>query len=374
MSHGVIFYFEVHQPFRLRPYRISEIGYNHDYFWDEKNREIFERASMKCYRPMTTFLNEHEIKSNLSITGTFIEQALKYDPELIDIIKGYVSSGNCELIDETYYHSLVSLYDYDEFKEEVKEHNNIIKKLFNYEPKTFRNTELIYNDDVSYIVRDLGYKTILTEGFYPLIERYNPNYIYKSVSGLNLLLRNFMMSDDISFRFSNRSWPEYPLTADKFASWIIKSPGDVINLFMDYETFGEHQSAETGIFDFMKYLKKYMDYNNIETMLINDAVYRYEKHDTISIKNYVSWADKERNLNPWLGNDMQREAFEYLKSLKNKGDMKIWRYLNTSDHLYYMSTGSPEDQEVHNYFNPYKSPYIAFMNFMSVLRDFSNNF
>ncbi len=373
MSDNVLFYFEVHQPKRLRLYRLNEINKNHDYFWNEKNKEIFLRISNDSYIKTTKLLMENNIEASFSISGTLIEQALEYNTKVIDAFDDYFRSGLGELLDETYYHSLSSIFDKDEFIEQVKQHRNLMKKTFNIEPESFRNTELIYNDGISETVKSLGYKNIITEGTDDIIKYYNPNYLYKSTSNLNLLLRNYKLSDDISFRFSNHAWNEFPLTADKYASWIKKTPGDFINLFMDYETFGEHQKESTGIFQFLKYLPLEFKKNDIKFIKINGAK-KFKNHGIISVKDAISWADTDRNLNPWIGNEMQKEAFNKLISLKNNKNKKLWRYLQTSDNLYYLSTGKPEDMEVHNYFNPYKSPYNAFLSYMNILDDFDYNY
>ncbi len=373
MSDNVIFYFEVHQPKRLKIYRLNSINDKDDYFWHEKNREIFLRVADESYIKTTRILMENNINASFSISGTLMEQALEYNPKVIDAFSDYFRSGLGELIGETYYHSLASIFDKKEFIYQINEHKKLMKKIFNIEPKTFRNTELIYNDDISETVSSLGYKNIITEGTDSIINNYNPNYLYKSISGLNLLLRNYRLSDDISFRFSDHGWSEFPLTADKYASWIKRTPGDVINLFMDYETFGEHQRESTGIFEFLKYLPIEFRKNDIGFVKIDEAS-KFDNHGTVSVKDTISWADTDRNLNPWLGNQMQKEAFDKLVSLKDNKNKKLWRYLQTSDNLYYLSTGNPGDQEVHNYFNPYKTPYNACLLYMNILDDFDYNY
>ncbi|MGC9192895.1 MAG: glycoside hydrolase family 57 protein [Thermoplasmata archaeon] len=370
---NVVFYFEVHQPRRLRIYRMKEIGINHDYFWDEKNRDIFMRAAKKCYIPATKLFIEHGIKASFSLSGTFLEQAIEYEPEVIETFKEYFKTGLGELLSETYYHSLASLWDRDEFMAQVKEQEDMIWKLFRIRPKTFRNTELLYNDDISRYVSSMGYHNIIAEGTDSLISGHNPNYIYRSVSNLNLFLRNYRLSDDISFRFSTWNWPEYPLTADKYAKWIDGAQGDIANLFMDYETFGEHQVSETGIFEFLKYLPVEFKNRRIRMLTINEAAQSFEKREMIKVSDAISWADVKRDVTPWLGNDMQKEAFKELQKLKNNNNKQIWRHLQTSDLLYYMSTGTSPDQIVHEYFNPYKSPYYAFLTYMAVLEDFRRN-
>jgi len=371
---NVVFYFEVHQPRRLRIYRMKEIGINHDYFWEEKNREIFTRAAKNCYIPATRLFIEHGIKASFSLSGTFLEQAIEYEPEVIEVFKEYFKTGLGELLGETYYHSLASLWDRDEFRDQVKEHEDTIWKLFKIKPKTFRNTELLYNDDISRYVSSLGFDNIVAEGTDFLISQHSPNYIYRSDSNLNLFLRNYQLSDDISFRFSNWNWPEYPLTADKYARWIDSTPGDLANLFMDYETFGEHQVSETGIFEFLKYLPIEFGNRGIKMLTIDEAAHSFEKREVIKVEKAISWADINRDVSPWLGNDMQKEAFKELQKLKESNNKQLWRHLQTSDLLYYMSTGTTPDQIVHEYFNPYKSPYYAFLTYMTILEDFRKSY
>ncbi len=370
----VVFYFQLHQPKRIREYRRSEIGSNHDYFWSEKNNEILNRIINKCYIPMTRTLIDNGIKASISISGVLLEQLIDMNSEVIDILKEYIRSNLGELLSETYYHSLSSIWAPDEFGRQVKKQNDLLIKIFGIMPKTFRNTELIYNDSISRMVKDLGFETIITEGTDEIISKNSPNYTYKSVSGLNLLLRNYRLSDDISFRFSNRSWNEYPLFADKYSKWISLTPGEVINLFMDYETFGEHNWNETGIFEFMKALPGELNRYGIELSTIKDAVNFSKARETLSIPKTISWADTERDLSAWLGNDMQNEAFEMIKSLKNNKNMDLWGLLQTSDHFYYMSTKHLSDQEVHEYFNPYHSPYLAFFYYTNILEDFLKTF
>ncbi|MEM4103952.1 MAG: glycoside hydrolase family 57 protein [Thermoplasmatales archaeon] len=369
---SVVFYFEVHQPRRLRPYRPSEVGMNHDYFWDSRNREIFSRIAERCYIPATRILLEKEIRATFSLSGTFIEQALEYRPEVIDLFREYFTSGIGELMGETYYHSLASLWNRDEFAEQVREEEKTLWDLFHIKPKTFRNTELIFDDRIAEYVSALGYKNIVTEGTDQIILEHPPNFIHRTTSGLNLFLRNYRLSDDISFRFSNWGWDEYPLTSDKYASWLSRSPGDVANIFMDYETFGEHQVSETGIFEFLKRLPLELKARGIDMCTVSEAADKYASKDTVSVEKTISWADTDRDISPWLGNDMQRDAFAAMKTLSNNKNKSLWRHFQTSDILYYMSTGLTPDQIVHEYFNPYKSPYNAFLSYMSILEDFAS--
>ncbi|MEM0133521.1 glycoside hydrolase family 57 protein [Acidiplasma sp.] len=369
MTDNVIMYFEVHQPRRLRPYRRYEIGNNNSFFWDSENERIFKRISEKSYIPATRILMENNINATFSLSGTFIEQAEVFYPEVLDVFKEYFKSGLGELLDETYYHSLAGIYDENEFKKQISMHAEKMKNVFGIKPKNFRNTELIYNTNIGRIVKNIGYNLILTE----FTDRFNnansPNFVYKDINGLGMLLRNYNLSDDISFRFSNRSWPEFPLTAEKYASWIKHSEGDVINIFMDYETFGEHQDSSTGIFEFLKSLKTEMIKNNINDLRVNDAL-KFSVKSVINTDSTISWADTGRDLSPWTGNSMQVEALNILLSKGDKIDEKLFGYLQTSDNFYYMAAGTGPDQEVHEYFNPYKSPYNAFFYFTNILENF----
>ncbi|AGO61331.1 glycoside hydrolase family 57 protein [Ferroplasma acidarmanus] len=370
---NIAFYFELHQPLRLRPLKIQDRPDKMGIFWEEQNRDIFKRISEISYIPATKLLMESGIKSTFSLSGTFIEQALKYSPETIDVIDDYVKSGLCELMGETYFHSLASIWNEDEFKYQVNEQMHSIKSIFNYSPVSFRNTELIYNNRIAEMARDMGFRNILAEGTEEISRRYSPNFRYLSPSGVNLYLRNYPMSDNISFRFSNTAWSGYPLTADKYIQWIQNSPGDIMNLYMDYETFGEHQRKETGIFDFVHYLGKYIEQYGMETLKIDEIQAKFSVKDTVSIDKTISWADTRRDLSAWLGNKMQNEAFSRLKHCEDCPDKKLWRYLQTSDLIYYMSMGEPEDFTVHEYFNPYRSPYLAFIYYMYALDNVCEN-
>ncbi|WP_297216109.1 glycoside hydrolase family 57 protein [Thermoplasma sp.] len=357
----VMFYFELHQPFRLRPINLTDLrGETRDIFWDEKNEEIFKRIAVNNYIPATQHLMEYGIRSSFSLSGTFMEQASRYCPRVIDVIEDYVKSGLCELMAETYYHSLASIWNDEEFTRQVSMQTRSLKNVFNYDPVSFRNTELIYNDHIAEMAKKMGFRNILAEGTDEISSRYNVNHRYAAPSGINLYLRNYPLSDDISFRFSNRSWKDYPLTADKFARWISLADGDLINLFMDYETFGEHQRPETGIFEFLKYLPRYFQEYGIDTILVREAELRHRTRDFISIEKTTSWADKNRDLSAWMGNLMQVSTFDRIRECKDKlGD--LWGYFQTSDVIYYMSIGDEQDFTVHEYFNPYRSPYLAFI-------------
>jgi len=320
-----------------------------------------------------------------SITGVLLEQLQQYSPEVMSTFDALAETGCVEFLAETYYHSLSFLYSRDEFIEQVNKHVETIERIFGQKPRVFRNTELIYNNDLAAIIESMGnFDAIITEGADHILGHRSPNFIYqpRGCSKLKLLLKNYSLSDDIAFRFSNRSWSQWPLTADKFAGWIsdVNGNGNVVNLFMDYETFGEHQWEDTGIFDFMRHLPEQIlnhPDNNFKTP--SEIVQLYPPVDTIDVPHLISWADTERDLSAWLGNAMQSNAIHELyrleKNIKNAGDKKIiadWRKLQTSDHFYYMCTKYFADGDVHKYFNPYDSPYDSYINFMNVLGNLSN--
>ena len=385
---SISFYFQVHQPYRIKKYRFFNMGNDHHYFDEYLNRSIIERVAQKNYLPMNQLLLEliqkhgKDFKLSFSITGMAIEQFEQYAPEVIESFKRLADTGNVEFLAETYAHSLVSLKDIKEFKRQVKMHQKKIKDVFGVKTVTYRNTELIYSDDIGEAVADMGFKTMLTEGAKHVLGWKSPNYLYQHPrkKNLKLLLKNFSLSDDIAFRFSSQDWDEWPLTTDKYLHWLkeIKPEEEVVNLYMDYETFGEHQWAETGIFDFMRVLP---------TKIIEDGEFTFNTPSELSKKlkpvsdlhvpNPISWADEERDLSAWLGNEMQDEAFEKLNAMipqmqtcKDKQMNADWLKLQTSDHFYYMCTKWFADGDVHEYFNPYASPFEAFINYMNVLSDF----
>ncbi len=357
----------------------------HTYFDQHLNRKIFEKVAKKCYLPTNNLILElirkydGKFRVSYSLTGTFVEYCEKYLPDLLDSFKELFKTGAVDLIEETYFHSLSGLYDdLNEFEEQVKMHRQMIRRNFNYKPKIFRNTEAIYDNRIAQKVADLGYKGIITEGAEKILGWRSPNFLYKPVNAnLKVLLRNYKLSDDVGFRFSARNWPGFPLTADKYANWMSNSYGDVINLFMDYETFGEHQWIETGIFEFLKHLPdEVLKHDNLDFATVSEAVERYDAVGDIDSPWAISWADEDRNVSTWLGNNMQIACFNELKDigrkLKKKGDkdlLYIWRLLQTSDHLYYISTKGFEDGTVHAYFSPYDIPYDGFVNYMNILQD-----
>lgn len=386
MKKSICLYFQVHQPNRLRQYRFFDIGKNSHYYDDFTNRTILRRIAQKCYLPMNELLLQQigeqkgAFKVAFSITGTALEQFDRYCPEVLDSFKKLAATGCVEFLSETYYHSLSSLASESEFKHQVAKHKEAIEKYFGVTPTTFRNTELIYSDSIANMVGDLGFKTILTEGAKHVLGWQSPNYLYKATTKKNqkLLLRNSGLSDDIAFRFSNKGWENWPLTTDKFVSWLKSGDGEIVNLFMDYETFGEHQAASTGIFDFMKYLPAaVLADGEFEFVTPARAARKHKPVAPLCIPDAISWADEERDTSAWLGNELQNEAFNKLYSLSEKlailNDAELWSdfgHLQESDHFYYMCTKFFSDGAVHKYFNPYDTPFEAFINYMNVLSDF----
>ncbi len=388
---SVCFYFQVHQPFRLKRYRIFDIGNDRNYFNDDShtslnNRKILEKVAGKCYLPanavMLELLQKHpEFKISFSLSGVFMEQLELYSPETLASFQKLADTGRAEILSETYYHSLSFLYSKDEFRRQVELHKKKVKKLFGVTPNVFRNTELIYNNELANVVESMGYKAILAEGADHVLGWRSPNFLYrpKGAKKIKLLLKNYKLSDDIAFRFSSKEWNEHPLTAPKFANWVnqVNGNGNVVNLFMDYETFGEHQWEDTGIFNFLRALpEEILKHPDNNFLTPSEAAERYPVVSDLDVHNFMSWADVERDLSAWLSNSMQWEAAHKLyelepKVLATKDDKLIddWRRLQTSDHLYYMCTKWFNDGDVHKYFNPYESPYEAFIAFMNVLND-----
>ena len=385
---SVCFYFQVHQPMRLRRYSIFEIGHHNNYFDEHKNEAIIRKITRKCYLPTNKIIldliskTDGKFKVSYSMTGIVMEQLEKYAPEVIESFRQLVDTGCVELLDETYHHTLSFLYSKDEFREQVEQHSKKIRQLFNFKPKVFRNTELVYNNELAAFVEKMGYKGILAEGADHILQWRSPNFIYrpKGSSNLKLLLKNYRLSDDIAFRFSEKGWEEYPLTAPKFANWVsnVNGNGNVVNLFMDYETFGEHQWEDKGIFEFLKHLpSEILKHTDNDFVTPSEAIKKYDSVAELDYRNFVSWADIERDLSAWLGNKMQNEAMKqayalepHVKLSKNDKLIEEWRKLQTSDHFYYMCTKWFNDGDVHKYFNPYDSPYEAFIAYMNILNDF----
>ncbi|MFW5705094.1 MAG: glycoside hydrolase family 57 protein [Nanoarchaeota archaeon] len=384
---GVCFYFQVHQPERLRKYRIFDIGSKNDYFDDERNKEIMLRVANKCYLPMNKLLldliNKYgkKFKVAFSISGIAIEQFEKYAPKVLESFQELAKTGCVEFLSETYYHSLCFLYSKEEFREQVELHRKTIKKYFGCEPKIFRNTELVYSNDLAREVEKMGYSGVLAEGWDNILGWRSANHLYspkESKKKIALFMKNYSLSDDIAFRFSEQNWEHYPLTAEKYSSWIGKAAekGEIVNLFMDYETFGEHQEKQTGIFDFYKELVGVLLKDGYEFVTPSSALAKFPIRDEIDVPFYVSWADRERDLSAWLSNRMQQEAMheiyqleELVKKIEDRRLLDDWRKLTCSDHFYYMSTKMGNDGAVHWYFNPYKSPYDGYVYFMNALND-----
>jgi alpha-amylase len=381
---SVVFYFQVHQPLRLRHYTVFDKS--GQYFDEHKNAAICRKVTNKCYLPanrlILNLIRKYQGKFRVaySITGTLLEQIEQYSPEVLSTFHALARTGCVEFLAETYHHSLSFIYSRDEFIEQVDKHCRTMEKLFGQKPRVFRNTELIYNNDLARLIESTGrFDAILCEGADHILGFRSPNYIYqpKGCEHLKLLMKNYALSDDIAFRFSNRHWAEWPLTADKFSQWVnsVNGNGYVVNLFMDYETLGEHQWEDTGIFDFMRHLpEEILKHPDNDFKTPSEAVRTYQSVDQVDVPHLISWADTERDLSAWLGNPMQSNAIHELyrleKPIKALGDEKLindWRRLQTSDHFYYMCTKYFADGDVHKYFNPYDSPYDSYINFMNVL-------
>ncbi len=381
---AVCMYLHVHQPYRLGRFTFFDIGTGKSYWDDAKNREIFERVVRKSYWPTTKLLLELVKETNsafrvaFSVTGVALEQLKSY-PEVLSNFHKLIDLG-CEILDETYYHSLAFLFSKREFREQVKMHREIVMDLFGVKPRVFRNTELVYSNEIAKEAEKMGYKGILAEGHEKILGWRSPCFVYRAKDcNIRVLLRHCRLSDDISFRFSLHTWDEFPLTASKFAAWVNahNGAGEIVNLFMDFETFGEHQWPETGIFEFLKHLpKEILKHPDNEFVTPYDAIRRFPERGEIDAPFIISWADTERDLTAWMGNKMQEYALRKLYELEERvlktGDKSIiedWRKLQISDHFYFMCTKWFADGDVHKYFNPYDTPYDAFINFMNVLED-----
>jgi len=380
---SICLYFQVHQPTRLRLYRFFDIGKDSHYYDDFANRTILRRVAQKCYLPMNQQMlelinkNKGKFKICYSISGSALEQFQRFCPEVIASFKALAETGKVEFLAETYYHSLASLANESEFRAQVEKHAAKIEELFGVKPTAFRNTELIYSNGIGEMVYDMGYKTMLTEGARHIMGWRSPNYVYtgETQPKLKLLLRNYTLSDDIAFRFSQNK-----VTAEQYVGWLKDNAkeGDIVNLFMDYETFGEHQGAESGIFDFMRELPAAVIKDGTFSFVTpSEATKKYKAVSDIAVDDPISWADEERDLTAWLGNELQNEAFKKVYAMTEKlsivNDPELWEdfgHLQESDHFYYMCTKFFSDGEVHKYFNPYDTPYEAFINYMNVISDF----
>ena len=390
-SRGIVLYLHVHQPWRVRNYDIFDVASKHNYFSesaspDQDNELIFHKIANKSYKPMNhlleKLLNDHpDFKVSLSITGTFIEQAEQFDPSVLDSFKRLVDTGRVEILSETYHHSLAFFYDRNEFEAQVERHRQKIREVFGVETRVFRNTELAYNNELAKWADDYGFNGIIAEGWDDVLGWRSPNYVYRPVNtgNIKLLMKNYRLSDDIAFRFSDRGWADWPLTADKYHRWASTALEDapLLNLFMDYETFGEHQWAEGGIFEFFEqFVRHWVSRPDQKFYTISEAIEANEPQGEISVTQTVTWADSERDLSAWLGNNLQHEAMKYIYDMTERvlrtGDGQLiddWRKLQTADHVYYMSTKHADDGSVHSYFSPYSSPYEAFLNYMNAIRD-----
>ena len=390
-SRGIVLYLHVHQPWRVRNYDIFDVASKHNYFSesaspDQDNELIFHKIADKSYKPMNhlleKLLNDHpDFKVSLSITGTFIEQAEQFDPGILDSFRRLVDTGRVEILSETYHHSLAFFYDRNEFEAQVERHRQKIREVFGVETRVFRNTELAYNNELAKWADDYGFNGIIAEGWDDVLGWRSPNYVYRPVNtgNIKLLMKNYRLSDDIAFRFSDRGWADWPLTADKYHRWASTALEDapLLNLFMDYETFGEHQWAEDGIFEFFEqFVRHWVSRPDQKFYTISEAIEANEPQGEISVTQTVTWADSERDLSAWLGNNLQHEAMKYIYDMTERvmrtGDEQLiddWRKLQTADHVYYMSTKHADDGSIHSYFSPYSSPYEAFLNYMNAIRD-----
>jgi len=381
-------YFEVHQPFRLRRYRFFEMGHEHYYYDDYMNESIMRKVAEECYLPANKIMLDHihkykeKFRVTFSLSGIVMDQFRLYAPEVLDSFRELAATGCVEFLAETNSHSLASLQNREAFMRQVSTHREKLVELLGVEPTSIRNTELIYSDEIGSWMADLGFKATLTEGAKHILGWKSPNYLYCNTINprLKLLLRNYSLSDDIAFRFSNPGWSGYPLTADKYAHWLknLAPSAEIVNIFMDYETFGEHQKKETGIFEFLKHLpESVLKKTPLSFMTVSEVADSFQPVSALHVPSPISWADEERDITAWLGNDLQTAAVSKLYSLTDRvmhcGSeplMQDWVYLQASDHFYYMSTKFFSDGDVHAYFNPYENPYQAFMNYMNILSDF----
>jgi alpha-amylase len=384
---SICFYFQVHQPFRIQNYSFFDIGETHLYEDDQKNREILNKVADKCYmktnQKMLELIKRHNGKFRISysVSGTAIEQFEKYRPDVLQSFIDLANTGCVEFLAETYSHSLSFLYSKTEFKRQVEKHSAMIKKYFNQEPKIFRNTELIFSNQLAEYIEGLGFKGQICEGVDWILNGRSPNYLYRSPNckTMKLLLKNHRLSDDIAFRFSDQGWKEFPLTVDKFKKWVhnIAGNGETVNLFMDYETFGEHQWESTGIFNFLDLLPgEILSHPDFDFKTPSEVVDAYPARDVYDVPNWTSWADTERDLSAWLSNSMQQESAKRIYSMEkdvlaceDPNLLKVWERLQTSDHFYYMCTKFWNDGDVHKYFSPFDSPYDAYMYYMNVFSD-----
>lgn len=415
-SKQICLYLHVHQPYRLRKVNFLELAKIDGYFANgrnEDNPEILRKVIRKSYKPTLKVLlkqlqRDPEFAFSLSITGTVLEQLQEISPVTLALFKEASATGRMEILGETYYHSLAAMYDAGQFAQQVQQHSEAIWREFGQKPTIFRNTELIYSDEIASYVAELGFEAMLAEGWEGYLEWRSSNYVYsaeptklsketqsqlhtfvpwkrKANPDLKLLLKNYRLSDDIAFRFSDRHWSQHPLTVEKFLDWVEKAPGELVNLFMDFETFGEHQWEDSGIFEFLKALLPAARKRGHQFVTASAAA-KLPSAGKLSVPNLSSWADSERDVSAWNGNRMQQSALRFcyglgvkLASLEDRGKaapaklpeyFDTWYKLQTSDHFYYMSTKYWRDGDVHKYFSPYDTPYEAFINYMNIAEDF----
>lgn len=384
-------YFHVHQPFRIKNYRVFDIGNDHSYFNDSSdtdlnNRRILEKVACKSYIPTNKILRElldkHiEFKFSLSFSGVVLDQMEEYMPEVLESFQDLISTGRVEVLADTYYHSLAFFYSRREFERQVDKHRKKIQKLFNYTPRVFRHTELAYRNDLAKWAEKAGYIGIMAEGWEGILGLRSPNFLYNppGCKKIKLLLKNYRLSDDIAFRFSEKSWAGWPLDARKFSKWVENAHGNgnTVNLFMDYETFGEHQWEDTGIFDFLRALPGEILKNKENIFKTpTETALSYDTIGELDVPNILTWADTERDLTAWTGNEMQYSAIKIIYEMEdeilatgNEELIEDWRRLQISDHFYYMCTKWFSDGDVHTYFSPYNSPYDAYITFMNAIND-----
>lgn len=385
---SICFYFQVHQPKRLRKYSYFDIGNNHYYEDDENNRNILLKIAHKCYIPTCTLLlmlikkYPNVFKISFSLSGVFIEQCQRFCPEVLDWFKKLVDTEQVEILNETYYHSLSFIFSKDEFRRQVVMHRQLIDEIFDYKTTTFRNTELIYNNELAQVVESMGYNAILAEGADKILGWKSPNYVYtpEGCDEIKLLLRNYSLTDDIAFRFSEKNWCEHPICANKYANWLhsLHGQADLINLFMDFETFGEHHWKDSGIFNFLHNLPEYiLKHPEYDFVTPKEVANRFSAVGSLNVPQFISWADLDRDLSAWYGNHLQEDALQSIYALAKEVYTlqdpfltDIWRSLLTSDHFYYMCTKYDADGDVHKYFSPYSGPYEAYINYQNVVSDF----
>lgn len=382
---AICFYFQIHQPFRLKRYRFFDIGHDHYYYDDFLNDDIVTRIAHQSYIPAAeTLLRmiEHDgFKCSIAITGVAIEQFEQYVPEFIDLLRKLAETGKVEFLATPYAHSLASLFDPEEFVQQTQVLCDKLHSLFGVKPKVFRNTELIYSDEIAPQIQAMGFKGCLTEGAKHILGWKSPDYVYSAASApkLKLLLKNDRFSDDIAVRFSDPSWDAFPLNADTYINWIASTPADeqIVNLCLNMETFGTMHPASTGIFQFLEALPRFAKERGIQFWTPSEAISKLKAVDMLSVGHAISAADEARDTSAWLGNNLQREALDKLYAVGERvrlcEDRRLkqdWWYLQGSDHFYYMSTKHFADGAAHSSFSPYETPYAAFTNYMNVLADF----